>query len=67
MRRLDLGLVHRAMTGFVQIFLAATDANVLAALSIGVIAVLIWSSVHEYRKARRKRSRLENKHRKLVE
>jgi hypothetical protein len=67
MRRLGLGLVHWAMTAFVEVFLADTDASVLAALSVGVVAVLVWSSVHEYRKADRKRRRLESKRRKLVE
>jgi hypothetical protein len=67
MRRLGLGLVHRAMIAFVQICLADTDANVLATLSVGVIAAIVWSSVHEYRKARRKRRRLERNRRKPVE
>jgi hypothetical protein len=55
------------MTAFVQICLADADVNVLATLSVGVIAAIAWASVHEYRKARRKRRRLASKHRKLVE
>jgi hypothetical protein len=55
------------MTAFVQIVLADTDVNVLATLSVGVIAALVLSGVHEYRKARRKRRRLESKRRKLAE
>jgi hypothetical protein len=55
------------MTAFVQICLADADVNVLATLSVVVIAAIVWSSVHEYRKARRKRRRLEGKRRKLVE
>jgi hypothetical protein len=51
------------MTAFVQICLADTDVNVLATLSIGVIAALVWASILEYRKARRKRRRLASKHR----
>jgi hypothetical protein len=55
------------MTASVQICLANTDVNVVAALSVGVIAALVWSGVHEYQKARRKRRRLESKRRKLME
>jgi hypothetical protein len=55
------------MTAFVQMFLADTDVNVLAALSAGAVAALVWSSVHEYREACRKRRRLESKRRKLAE
>jgi hypothetical protein len=55
------------MTASIQICLAETDATVLAALSAGVIAALVWVSFQEYQKARRTRRRLESKRRQLVE
>jgi hypothetical protein len=51
------------MTALIQICLADTDVNVLAALSMGVIAAIVLASLHEYREARRKRRRLASKHR----
>jgi hypothetical protein len=50
MRWLGLGLLHQAMTAFVQIILADTDVNVLATLSVGVVVALVWSSVQEFEK-----------------
>ena len=67
MRQFGLGLAHRAMTAAVHVLLADADANVLATLSVGVIAAIVWSSVQESRKARRNRRRLERKHRMPVE
>jgi len=55
------------MTPFIQICLADADANALAALSVGAVAVLVWSSVHDYRKGCGKRRQLESKRRKLAE
>ena len=52
------------MTASIQICLADADASLLAALSVGVIVVLVWLSVHEYRRARRMRRRHEDKRRK---
>jgi hypothetical protein len=55
------------MTALVPICLADSDVNTLAALSVGAVGILVWSSIYEYRKARRKCRRLESKRRKLVE
>jgi hypothetical protein len=55
------------MTALVQICLADTDASVLAALSVGVVVVLVWLSVQESVKAPRKRRLPKSKRRKLVE
>jgi hypothetical protein len=49
------------MINFIQICLADIDTNVLATLSVGIIVALVCSRVHEYRKERRRRRRLERK------
>jgi hypothetical protein len=49
------------MAAFIQICLADTDVNVLATLSLGIVAAIVLASLHEYRKARRKRSRHASK------
>jgi hypothetical protein len=55
------------MIAFVQICLADADVNVLATLSVGVVAAIVWASAHEYREARRKRRLLARKHREPLE
>ena len=55
------------MTANVQISLATADVTVLALLSVGVMAAIVWSSVRESRRAGRRRRRLESKRQKLAE